>query len=82
MAVTYSKYFNGTTDKNTMFAGYIKSFLKLKLQASGFPVNVVTMEQKLAYIESMRVKHDIILDIDKIIRNDALREVAKLFLNR
>lgn len=34
----------------TLFADYVRDFMRLKIQATGFPENVTTVEQKRAYL--------------------------------
>ena len=42
-----------------LFAEYINKFLKLKTEASGWPADVVTEEQKRAFIADFKVREDI-----------------------
>lgn len=64
-----------------LFSEYVSIFLKLKQQASGFPSHVKSEIEELRYIEHYREKQGIILDREKIRKNQGLRFVAKLFLN-
>lgn len=66
---------------NTLFTDYVKTFLKFKQEASGFPTHVVTDEDKLSYVEDYSEKQGVQLDIDKIEHNPAKRSIAKLILN-
>ena len=37
----------------TLFADYVRDFMRLKIQATGFPENVATVEQKRAYLREI-----------------------------
>ncbi|XP_057711360.1 uncharacterized protein LOC130928654 [Corythoichthys intestinalis] len=64
-----------------VFEGYIKTFLKGKQEASGFPTNVVSQADKQKYICDYQANQGIQLDIDSIELNPGKRQVAKLCLN-
>ncbi|XP_048015433.1 uncharacterized protein LOC125247925 [Megalobrama amblycephala] len=66
---------------DTLFADYVKTFLKHKQEASGFPAHIVTETDKQAYIDSYLLKEGIELSIDKIAHNQAKRATSKLILN-
>ncbi len=53
----------------TLFGDYVKTFLKFKHEASGFPSHVVTDAEKQSYIKDYFEKEGIQLDIDKISLN-------------
>ena len=65
----------------TLFAKYIDYFLKQKIEASGFPVNVKTQEEKEKYIFEIAQKEGINLNISDIKKNPSKRTQAKLSLN-
>jgi len=73
--------FNPLTNKGGLFTDYIKLFLKIKQEASGFPDDIVTHEQMKDYIKKYEVDNGILLDIDAIVKNPGLRLLAKLLLN-
>ena len=56
-------------------------FLKIKQEASGYPKDCVTDEQKQRYIEEYYQHEGIRLDPNKIEYNPGLRTLAKLALN-
>ena len=60
---------------------YVNTFLKIKQEASGYPKDCVTEEQKQAYIEDYYDHEGIHLDPEKINYNPGLRSLAKLMLN-
>jgi hypothetical protein len=70
-------------DTNTggLFTEYINAALKIKQEASGFPDNVTSEDQKDEYIDQYLKKEGISLDKDKIKKNSGLRQIAKWMLN-
>ncbi|CAG2238521.1 unnamed protein product [Mytilus edulis] len=80
-------HFNDTSeyDRKTgtggLFAGYVNMFLKLKQEASGFPQECQTEEEKLDYIIKYAEKENIRLDYEQINKNPGLRTLAKICLN-
>ena len=59
----------------------IDTFAKIKLEASGYPKNCVTDEQKQWYVNDIFENQGIQLDPAKISYNPGLRALAKLMLN-
>ena len=68
-----------TTDE--LFKEYVNTFLKIKQEASGYPPDCVTDEQKQRYIDDYYEHEGIRLDPGKIEYNPGLRYLAKLILN-
>ena len=66
---------------DTLFKEYIDTFAKIKLEASGYPKNCVTDEQKQAYMDDILEHQGIQLDPTRIVYNPGLRALAKLMLN-
>ena len=64
-----------------MFKEYVNTFLKIKQEASGYPKDCVTEEQKQAYIDEYYEHEGTRLDPEKIEYNPGLRSLAKLMLN-
>lgn len=64
-----------------LFTDYVNMFLKLKQEASGFPEECKTEEQKRKYICQYKKKEGIQLEYEKIDKNPGLRCLAKLCLN-
>jgi hypothetical protein len=65
-----------------LFGGYIRTFLKIKAEASGWPNgDKTTEEEKKKYLDEFEQYHGFALDPNKICNNKGLREVAKLCLN-
>ncbi|XP_048008700.1 uncharacterized protein LOC125243250 [Megalobrama amblycephala] len=65
----------------TLFCDYVKTFLQLKQESSGFPKNVVTEMDKESYVREYFEKEGIRLNQDKIEVNLARRSINKLLLN-
>ena len=68
-----------TTDE--LFKEYVNTFLKIKQEASGYPSDCVTDEQKQRYVEDYYEHEGIRLDPNEIEYNPGLRYLAKLMLN-
>ena len=72
-------HFPETSDK--LFKDYIDTFLKIKQEASGYPKDCVTEEQKQQYVDAYLEVERIRLDPNKIEYNPGMRALAKLMLN-
>ncbi|XP_072572595.1 uncharacterized protein [Paramormyrops kingsleyae] len=64
-----------------LFREYIKTFLKVKQQASGYPDDATDDAGRRDYIENYLEREGIQLEPDKIVSNGGKRQVAKLLLN-
>ena len=64
-----------------LFTNYVNTFLKLKQQASGFPSNITTEEEKDEYIQMYLENEGILLDKELIRKNPGIRSISKLGLN-
>ena len=64
-----------------LFKEYIDAWLKVKQEASGWPSNVQTEEEKDQYLQRYLKREGIALDRDKIDKNPGKRSIAKLMLN-
>ena len=69
------------TKSGGLFTSYIDMFLKGKQEASGYPEEVVTDEDKDNYIEEYYKNEGIKLDKSKIKLNEGMRSICKLLLN-
>ena len=67
--------------KGGLFTEYIDTFLKIKQEASGWPIWCKTQADQREYIKKYFDKEGIKLDSDKIVKNPGLRSLAKLCLN-
>ncbi|XP_034243509.1 uncharacterized protein LOC117646575 [Thrips palmi] len=69
------------TGKDGLFSGYVRKFMALKIQASGWPTECDTQQKKEEYLSDVK-KHDgIAIDPTKVAKNPALRTLSKLILN-
>ena len=66
---------------DTLFKEYVDTFLKIKQEASGYPPDCVTDEQKRRYVEEYEQHEGIQLNHQEIEYNPGLRYLAKLVLN-
>jgi len=73
------RYFKHQT--KSLFKGYIKKFLKIKQEASGYPDWCKNDEDRETYIRQYDERQGIKLDPTKIEKNPGLRAIAKLCLN-
>ncbi|XP_055350336.1 uncharacterized protein LOC129596956 [Paramacrobiotus metropolitanus] len=65
-----------------LFADYIDRFLKIKTEASGWPADMTTDDQKDQFLRDFKDHEGIQLDREKIENNPGMRALAKLCLNR
>ncbi|CAB4000500.1 DNA polymerase [Paramuricea clavata] len=72
-------HFPETSDE--LFKDYIDTFLQIKQEASGYPNDCVTEEQKQQYVDGYLEVEEIRLDPNKIEYNLGMRALAKLMLN-
>ena len=64
-----------------LFCSYIKNFLKIKQESSGYPNWAQSEEQRAKYIDDYFEGERVRLDPMKIRKNNGLRKIAKLLLN-
>lgn len=64
-----------------LFEDYVNTWLKLKVEASGWPRADMTEVEKRTYIADFHAREGILLEYDKIVKNPGLRALAKLMLN-
>jgi hypothetical protein len=64
-----------------LFSDQVNLFVKLKTEASGYPDNVTTEDEKEAYIHEVYEKVGVELEKDKIKTNPALRSISKICCN-
>ena len=53
--------------KSGLFAEYINTFLKIKTEASGWPADVITEEEKDAFVRDFHQHEGILLEKEKMI---------------
>jgi G:T-mismatch repair DNA endonuclease (very short patch repair protein) len=76
-----TEIYNPETKTGGLFTQYINTFLKLKQEASGYPPEVSSEEEKEHYIDSYFEEEGIELTEEKIKPNPGLRSLCKLALN-
>ena len=76
-----SSQYDPTTCTGGLFAAFVNTFLKVKQEASGWPLWCITDQDKLNYIEDYHTKEGVRLDPRKICKNPGRRALAKLLLN-
>ena len=65
----------------SIFSDYIKMWLKIKQESSGWPSWVQNDDQKKLYIEQYQTAEGVLLDKASIEKNPGKRSIAKLMLN-
>ncbi|KAJ1531409.1 hypothetical protein ONE63_000090 [Megalurothrips usitatus] len=76
-----TKQYNPETGEDGIMSGYIRRFMALKIEASGWPVECETEEQKQKYVADVLRYDGITINPDKIEKNAALRTLGKLMAN-
>ena len=64
-----------------LFTPFIMALYKGKIEASGYPADVVSPEAKQAFRDTIKAKEGIELEPDKISKNPGRRQVCKILLN-
>ena len=73
--------YDQVTDSGCIFAGYMDAFIGVKMEASGYPINLHTHDEKTAYVHHTKETEGVNLNVEKIKKNPCRRAVAKLCLN-
>ena len=66
------------SNENGLFKDFINTYIKLKVEASGYPKNDMTKVEKDEYIRLYKEKEEIELDKDNIKYNAGMRALGKL----
>jgi hypothetical protein len=64
-----------------LFKPYVRKFLKIKVEASGWPDHIKTDDEKREFAENYKRIYGIEIDINNVKKNPGLRHIAKLALN-
>ena len=72
--------YDQATGEGGLFAQYMHILMKIKMEASGYPVGYTTPQEKTACIERVRAYEGIYLSYDDIVYNAVRHTVAKLCL--
>ncbi len=73
--------YDGQDEESGIWTPYINFFLRGKVEASGYPDDCITDEQKAAYVQRFYETEGVQLDPSRIEKNPARRTQCKLFLN-
>ena len=80
--ITYVyKVWHFKEQSNELFHPYIKTFMKIKQEASGWPAECDTNEKKRNYLNAYKEHEGIELDPSQIEKHPGLRSLTKLMLN-
>jgi hypothetical protein len=66
---------------DNLFKEYVQTFMKMKIESSGFPSNVQTPEEKSGWAKEYRERLGIQIDLSAVQMNSGLRYISKLLLN-
>jgi len=67
-------------DKN-VFKNYVRLFMRLKIESSGFPENVISLEERADWAAKYKDRYDIDIELGKVAYNPGLRHISKIALN-
>ena len=67
--------YDQATSEGALFAQYMNTFMKIKMEASGYPVGCMTPQEKTAFIERLRAHEEISLGYDDIVYKTGRRTV-------
>ena len=73
--------YNPDTGEDGLLSAYVRCFMALKIQASGWPEDCKNEEQKKQFVADVLRYDGVVIDPTKMIKNPALRTLAKLILN-
>lgn len=73
--------YNPETRVGGLFTEMMNKFIQIKQQASGWPKDCITQDQREQYIEEFLINEGIHLKYSEIVENPGLRALAKLILN-
>ena len=77
------RQYDPKTRSGGVWSEFIDNWVRLKMQASGYPHNVGDdVDQQAAYIKRVYEREGVKLDPTQIEKNEGLRTLAKLILNR
>lgn len=66
---------------NTLFQSYVRSFMKIKAEASGWPEDCVDDKSRQEWMREYRERYSIEIDPTHVRENPAKKEISKRFLN-
>ncbi|KAK3926031.1 hypothetical protein KUF71_014280, partial [Frankliniella fusca] len=72
---------NGENGREGLLSAYVRCFMALKAQASGWPADCTSDEAKQKYMDDVKKYDGITIDPAKVEKNPVLRQLSKLMLN-
>uniref|UniRef100_A0A183C300 DNA-directed DNA polymerase n=1 Tax=Globodera pallida TaxID=36090 RepID=A0A183C300_GLOPA len=66
---------------NSLFANYVDTLLRLKVEASGWPADCATAEQRARFVADYAQREGIHIDAQQVQANPGMRAVVKTLLN-
>ena len=80
---TEIQQYDSASQSGGVWAEFIDNWMRLKIEASGYPHDVGdNVDERAAYVRRVLEHEGVKLDPTKIARNEGLRTLAKLILNR
>ena len=73
--------YHWTTTTDRLFTLYVNSFVQMKEEASGYPPNITTEEERENYIAAYAANEDVHLRGSRMKHNAGMRSIAKLCNN-
>lgn len=70
------QHYHEKTDQ--MFKEYIRNFMKIKIESSGYPSDVKTDEEKADYLLSIENDLSVTIDPDNVKKNSGMRYISKV----
>jgi hypothetical protein len=73
--------YDPATNTGGLFTSYVRTFVTMKYESSGWPPTVVTDAEKEAYILKVKEEEHMVLNPDNMRLNPGMRTISKLSLN-
>ena len=67
---------------STIFRDFVRMFMRLKIESSGFPYDVKTADDRDKFRQNYIDQMGIEIDLDRVEFNPGLRHISKIILNR
>ena len=77
-----SEIWHWETRSTELFEGYVKTFLKSKTEASGWPIECVdNPELQTRFIADFLEREGVVLEPANMVKNEGIRFISKLLMN-
>ncbi|KAK3926575.1 putative DNA polymerase [Frankliniella fusca] len=73
--------FDPETGRDGLLSAYVRCFMALKIESSGWPPHCETNEQKKEFVTDVLKNDGIVINPENMLRRPALRVLSKLILN-